>query len=494
MAKVDLGVALRYYKRKEVQDLIVKFAQNKEIGVRYGLGFGKRPDILVYPRDVIEVVMQGATSFHCSEETWKDPLSISKNNTKKELDELRSGWDLILDIDCPILGYSALCADLIIRFLKYCGVKDFSIKFSGNKGFHIAVPFEAFPKEVNGDETRLLFPQAPQQIAAYIKENIEEELAKNILQWENGDLSNVSRRLDIPEEKLIHNVRNKSGDLIATLNVESFLEIDTVLISSRHLFRMPYSLHEKSGLVSLPIDPDRILEFSKPMAKPEKFIAPLADFLNRDIKVPSAGRLLVSAMDFSVKTNEQRMIEELREESKRKSQEIIIENALNEQFFPPCVQKILAGLEDGKKRAVFIMANFLGKLGWEKNDTISYILKWNREKNRDPLRENYIYSQMRYYKKGDGLLPPNCDNPAYYTGLQLCNPDGLCKKIKNPVNYSIVKWKMHREIKKKEEEFQLKKQKKEERKIKLEEKKLKEAEKEREKKKEGDEKTSGEMV
>ena len=44
---------------------------------------------------------------------------------------------------------------------------------------------------------------------------------------------------------------------MSKLDVEKFLEIDTVLISSRHLYRMPYSLHEKSGLVSLPINPGK---------------------------------------------------------------------------------------------------------------------------------------------------------------------------------------------------------------------------------------------
>src|SRR3989344_8368465 len=88
------------------------------------------------------------------------------------------------------------------------------------------------------------------------------------------------------------------GDRIAKLNADSFLEIDTVLIASRHLYRMPYSLHEKSGLVSLPLDPNKVLEFEKPMARPE-VVQTTFMFLDRDVvKEERARRLLLQALDF----------------------------------------------------------------------------------------------------------------------------------------------------------------------------------------------------
>jgi hypothetical protein len=443
MSKVNLGLALRYYKKKEVQELLVNAAENKEVGMQFEKGFAKRPDVLVYPTDVIEVARRGVTSFHASEELWSNPLDIPKGASKKDLDQLRIGWDLLLDIDCAVVEYSGLCADLVVKFLQYCGCNDVTVKFSGNKGYHIAVPFEAFPKEVNGVPTRLLFPSAAQKIALYVKDNIAEQLAKSILDMEQGDISRVRERVQIEDEKLIYYTKNDMGQRVSKLNVESFLEIDTILISSRHLYRMPYSLHEKSGLMSLPIDPSNILDFKKPMADPEKFMAPLAPFLNRNVESESARRLLVAALDYKIKTPEQFIIEELKEVQKTAMQEIVIENALSQEFFPPCVQKMLQGIDDGKKRCVFAMVNFLGKLGWEKADVQKFILKWNREQNPDPLRDGYIIGQLRYFKKANGLLPPNCDNAGYYTGLGICNPDGLCRKIKNPVNYSIIKWKMH---------------------------------------------------
>ncbi|MBS1266527.1 MAG: hypothetical protein MAG795_00494 [Candidatus Woesearchaeota archaeon] len=50
-----ISTALKHYKGKEIQEAIVRAAKDKEIATRYGnRGFGKRPDILQYPRDVFE--------------------------------------------------------------------------------------------------------------------------------------------------------------------------------------------------------------------------------------------------------------------------------------------------------------------------------------------------------------------------------------------------------------------------------------------------------
>lgn len=437
------SITLKFYKRKDIQEAIIEHAQNKEVGVRYEEAFGKRPDILMYPQEVLELALQNATSFHASEELWDNPLSLASNLSKKELDELRKGWDLVLDIDCKIMEYSRIAAQVIIRFLKYCGVKDISCKFSGNKGFHIGVPFEAFPKQVGNTQTKDLFPDAPRKIAFYIKENIKEELGKRILEFEGNKFAAIKDKVNLPSEEIIRKERNKQGDSIPQLNMDKFLEIDTVLLASRHLYRMPYSLHEKSGLVSLPLDPERVLEFEKPMAKPESVVVPPFAFLDRNVSGESARQLLVQALDFKVK------VQEDRELPSKQYEEFKIESPITEDFFPPCMKAMLNGMEDGKKRAVFCLMNFLGKLGWNANDIEDYLLKWNREKNREPLRENYIKSQLQHFKAGE-RLPPNCDNEAYYIPLGVhCNADH-CKRMKNPVNYTLSRWKRH--LREKEEE------------------------------------------
>ena len=65
---LTLADTLSYYKRKEVQEAIISYSKDREVCAMYGLQqFGKRPDVLNYPGDVMELVKQNATSFHISE-------------------------------------------------------------------------------------------------------------------------------------------------------------------------------------------------------------------------------------------------------------------------------------------------------------------------------------------------------------------------------------------------------------------------------------------
>src|SRR3989338_4635524 len=150
MKDLPLNILLKHYKRTDVQDAMLKAAENKEIAVVYGSkGYGKRPDVLKYPNDILTLAKQGATSFHCSEELWNNPLQLYTGITKTEMEDLRIGWDLMLDIDCKWLEYSKIAGHLLVQALKYYDIKTLSVKFSGNHGFHIAVPFKAFPEMID---------------------------------------------------------------------------------------------------------------------------------------------------------------------------------------------------------------------------------------------------------------------------------------------------------------------------------------------------------
>lgn len=441
---VTLSMALKHYKRKEVQEEIVYNARNREIAVRYGEGFGKRPDILTYPYDVLELARQGATSFHASEELWKNPSSLSPGMRRKDLDELRQGWDLLLDIDCQILEYSKIASDLIVKALKYYNINSISVKFSGNKGFHIGVPFEAFPKRVGNKEVRLLFPEAPKAIASYIRDMIKEELAARIMKLEKNDFNKIIEKTGKKANEITEYEQTKSGK-IAVLNAEPFLNIDTLLISSRHLYRMPYSFHEKSGLVSVPINPDNIMDFNKSHADYKELVVEKKHrFLDKEsVKAGEAKNLLIQSLDFGVK------IEKEKEGIKEKREFEIPTSALPEKYFPPCIKKILQGLEDGRKRSVFILINFLSSLGWGHDEIKKKLYEWNK-KNKEPLREAYIIGQLRHRKQQKkNIMPPNCDNPVYYKDIRVCLPDNLCKSMKNPVNYALRKTRFLRKGKKK---------------------------------------------
>lgn len=421
---MDKSTLLLYYKRPEIQEAIVRCAADREIGIMYGIGsFGKRPEMLRHPKDVLEFVKQGATSFHASEEIWSNPLNINSNLKRKDLDELRIGWDLVLDIDCPVLDYSRVAADLLIKALKYHNISSISCKFSGNHGFHIAVPFKAFPKQVMDKDTKDLFPESPRFIAEYLQQMIKKPLAESLTKIE--DVNTIARKIGKDFKEVVKDNR---------FDPFTVLDIDTILIASRHLYRMPYSINEKSGLVSVPIALDKVIGFDKDNAKPENVKVNEFVFLNdSDAKENEAKELFIQAYDFSLKKRE---MEERGNKGNNENKWEDLQEAIPESFFPPCIKSILNGLEDGKKRAIFILMNFLTSVGWNYEQIDKLLEEWNK-RNPEPLREVVLKGQMRYHRQHKKrVLPPNCDNQMYYKDFQVCNPDNLCSKIKNPVNYT----------------------------------------------------------
>lgn len=428
---IDANAALRYYSRSDIQREIVKSSINKEVVARFTERFGKRPDTVSYPADVFELVKQGATSFHVSEELWKNPLLLNPSMKRRELDNLRTGFDLVFDIDCSFFDYSRIAADLVVKFLKhYHNISSVTAKFSGNKGFHIAIPFEALPKRIGDEQTKNLFPELARKIAFYIKESIKKPLGKKIMELEKNDFNKIMQRTE-KKEKEIRSIEEETGDIY--LNVEPFLAIDTLLISSRHLFRAPYSLHEKSGLASMPLDPERILDFKKEEASPERVKVKHPFLEKSNVKSEEAKNLVLQAFEFSFEKDQNRA------ESKTEKEFVIPATALPEKYFSPCIKCILKGLEDGRKRAVFILINYLRCNGWSYKDIEKLIEEWN-QRNKEPLREVYWKSQLRYHQQQKKqILPPNCDNKSYYQDIRICFPDNRCRKIRNPVNYSRIR-------------------------------------------------------
>ncbi len=388
-----------YYSKPEVQKVIFEFSKNREICPRYFEGFGKRPDSLQYLSDFFELVKKGATSFHCSEEIWQEPLNLSTDMDEKKLNELRIGWDLLLDIDSKYLDYSKIMAKIIIEMLKFCGIKNIGVKFSGSKGFHLIIPWKAFPKDVNGVKTSDMFPEWPRIITNYITHMMKEKLIEQI-----SELSKPNRYV---------------RDFQAPKEVMP----DLILVSPRHLFRMPYSLHEKTALASVVIKPSEIEDFQPKDADPLK--VKIKNFLP-DSQENEARELLLQALDWHRENNPKK-----EEETKREFKPIKISN-LSEQNFPPCLKKILQGLGDGKKRALFVLINLFRSVGMEKDEIEKRIEEWNK-KNKPPLRKGYIQSQLSWSFKRKPIMPPNCKE--FYKGIGICIPDELCKLIKNPVNY-----------------------------------------------------------
>ncbi|MBI2147995.1 hypothetical protein HYU19_06030 [Candidatus Woesearchaeota archaeon] len=497
---LNVNEVLLYYRRPEIQKAMVAGAVGKEVAVKYGeSGFGKRPDTLSFPNDVWELAKQGATSFHASEEVWTNPLSLDVGLRRQELDALRKGWDLVLDIDCPSWPISKLTAWLLVKSLQEHQLSSISIKFSGNKGFHIGVPFESFPSTFQGKPTAQLFPEAPRKIAAYLVDYLSkkhiafkdnklvfgkthslsfDKLMEATGKAEQELLKKACRRCAKPIpastaaktefvcascevsmavdndpsffqcpscSRLMEKMSSAaslcpcgSNEYDTVFNHTAVFEVDTILISPRHLYRSVYSLHEKSGLASIPFDPSAILSFKKDSAAPAGVVPGAYVFLDRSTAHPGeAGMLLSMAYDYALAKEQANPARPAAGSGAVVSEKEFeqFQQAAPVELFPPCMHNILKGLQDGKKRGLFLLVNFLSSVGWDPDKIEAFLHEWNK-KNPEPLREVIIQGKMRYQRQlHKSMLPPNCDNQMYYVGIGVCAPDGLCAKIKNPVQY-----------------------------------------------------------
>ena len=475
-------IAQAYYARKDVQQAIYDFCKHRETIPRYLEGFGKRPDVLDYPNDLFNYAKKGATSFHCSEEIWEDPLKISTDMTPEQYSQIRTGWDLLIDIDSKYFDYSKIAAKLLLKALEYHQVKNTKLKFSGSKGIHMLIPWKAFPKEVSGIETKTMFPEWPRLIAEYLQEMVHDQLTNEILKMSNqDDLEKQGKQIseirckqcnNLAEEQKITkylcpnfkcrsevNSTTKSkrktlrcpgcnGDLekvseeifyichncnlTSQKNPEMFEKkatakalidsVDLVLVASRHLFRAPYSLHEKTSLASVVINKEDIDSFQPSDADPLK--VQIKDY-NPDCEEGEARELLLQALDWAKKKN--------KEPKKFTGKTIDLKGlTITEDMFPDCIKKLLLGVkDDGRKRALSLLLAFFSSLEFPKEYIEDKIFQWNK-KNYKQLKEGYIKSQIDWFVKNP-RMPQNYDKPIYKELLIL----GDTKGLKNPINYTI---------------------------------------------------------
>jgi DNA primase catalytic subunit len=499
-----------YYSNPKVQEAIVKFAQNREVVPRYYEGFGKRPDVIQYPSDIMGLVKKGATSFHSSEEIWRDPLAINSDMGLRELNELRASWDLLIDVDSKYLDVSKVLTKLIAETLESFGIKNYGIKFSGSKGFHVIVSGKAFPKEFDGMKMEQSFPEWPRAICEYlthvtrkefnkrvgeifqgvkVEKKVENDKSKEALCPECGrparkgnlvvlecpvcktsiqrkDMKVTKKRLkcvqedcagvfEIKEEKDYFqcdycqgvssiskteeygrgkNVFTKEAKDTEDYSKEIKEEFagtyfgasDLVLVASRHLFRMPYSLHEKTALASVVLTKDELDDFKPSDADPMK--VKIREYLP-DNKEGEASRLLSLALEWQKSRKAEERVIEDKKYAGRTFEETDLKN-VTDNMFPPAIKKLLEGLEDGRKRGLFVLLTFLKSTGFSAEEINKRVKEWN-EKNKPPLREGYVKSQIDWHlKQKKKILPPNYANDAFYRDI------GLIKdkpKNKNPL-------------------------------------------------------------
>ena len=412
--------AREYYSRQDIVQKLLELGKSREVvGVFKDGSYSKRPNTIVYPADVEAMVRTGIVEFHNSIELWSNPLQIKSN-----YEDLRVGWDMVLDLDCDKFEHGRIAAKVLSDALKKHGINNFSIKYSGGTGFHLGIPWGSMPKQINYKKTEKMFPDLPRKIAAYLREHIRQDFAKAL--FSKFSPEKLSEELNIP-----------LGEIMTDKGLDPFkiVEIDPILISPRHLFRMPYSLNRNTSLVSLPIKPENILEFEREQAKPEQ-VKPVLGFLDK-YEEGECELLIGEALDWWNKhKKEEKKKEFIRERIDQKE-------AVNPENFPPCIKLISQGLKDGRKRAVFILMNYLASSKWTWERIEQYIVEWNK-KNQPPLPDSYIRSQIKYNNSKDPKPPPNCPetvkpggSKGYYESFGVCQPDETCSAIKNPLSYAF---------------------------------------------------------
>ncbi len=373
------AIALIYYSRPDIKKALYDFSQKREISPRYFEGFGKRPDSFQYESDITALVDKGATSFHCSEELWKDPLAISTEQSEGGLNEAREGWDLVLDIDCKYLEYSKKAAKALIKAIEFHGIKNVNVKFSGSKGFHIIVPWLAFPEEVYGQKTKEKFPEFPRLICEYLTEvarpilekEIEEEDVKFTSKLDKGVRCEKCKKIADDVTKIVLQCpickREESSEIVGkqiakkcpdcraemrekdirvfhrcnncninsitskdmfrpaiSLDIFKVLGVDVILVSSRHLFRMPYSVDYKEPICIKKGNKIEIIEIGK-----------FVDYFfknKEDLQIADTSNLGYETISLSLKNNKTRF-------NKIKN---VIRHKISEDLF--CIK-----LESGRK-------------------------------------------------------------------------------------------------------------------------------------------------
>ncbi len=418
MPALNAREVIDYYAREDVLQEMVRFSENREVAGRTLRGrYGQRPNAVIYPSDIKRMLKENMISFHGSVERWSNPMAIETGMKSSELDDLRLGWDFLIDIDSNFFDHSRICADLIVQALQAHGISSVFAKFSGRAGFHIMVPWEAFPKTVDGKDASKLFPDMPRTIAKYLEYFIKEEFAKRLLEHE-GSAIKFAKKVKKPLKDVVEG---------RGLNPYSALKLDTLLISPRHLFRLPYSLHEKSWRASVPVALDKIASFELEMADISqiKKVVPYYPFKARD---GEAAELVSLAYGWVKK----------KEAAEPKSQvRYKLIGSLPEEMFSPTIKELLSGLEDGRKRALFVLIAFMRRCGWGWDEIEEKIEDWNVKKNHEPLSRTYVQGQLRWHKRQPKpIMPPNFSSEQFYKNI-LGHEPVEAKDAKNPVVWSL---------------------------------------------------------
>jgi DNA primase large subunit len=384
--------------------------------------------MLQVPSDITQMARKGVTSFHLSVERWSNPMVLTST---ENYDKFRTGWDIIIDIDSKLgIDEAKAAALLICRTLEKYNIKNYGLKFSGSRGFHIGLPWTMFPKSVDYKNTALLYPEIPRIVARFLRRKINHELMDTLI-----------------KSKGAKQLMEMMGEVPEKLSPYFFVDVEKDW-GNRHMFRAPFSLNEKTWLASVTLSYNQMKNFDMKIADPKYVVANTniyEDFLKGEEN--EAQDLLVEAMDWHTSIK--------KEEKKKETKKVISwEGKVTEENFPPCIKNILTGLQDGRKRSIFTLVNFLKMMNWQWQEIEEKVFAWN-DKNRPPLPRTIVLGQLRWSEKNNRTTA-NCppDGDLFYGDtVNVCRPDRICTAgtdkimIKNPLVYPFKLMKVVRKKK-----------------------------------------------
>jgi len=212
-----------WYEEPDIQRAVLVQLAGREVWVNAENYASPRPRVVRSPVELLSLIPRNrASSVYGSVESFRDPALLGA----ERLETLRSGWDFVLDIDSSQgIEEAKHCTEAILRLLVSYDIRSARVKFSGRRGFHIMIDGEAFDCFRTKAEFIQAYPTVPLQVARFIIAALKPSDRKGV-------------------------------------------EIDTAIYTPRRLIRVAYSLHHKTGLVSLPIEPSAISQFDPENVKP----------------------------------------------------------------------------------------------------------------------------------------------------------------------------------------------------------------------------------
>lgn len=256
-----------------------------------------------------------------------------------EIDKANLFGDLYLDFD-NIKDFSQAQADAVtaLSYLKICYhiAEEYAlIYFSGNKGIHIIIP-----TEILGVEPTPLLNGVYKYIANSIKSFTKHKT------------------------------------------------IDTQIYDNKRLFRIPNTIHEKSGLYKIPLTPEELRSLTeeeiRQMAKAPRNLEPKQ----------------YHGTNAYAQQQYQRMVQEFQVFDKESKKDRRFKSKYD--FTPPCIQHIIdnGAVEGQRNITIACLTGFCKNSGKSLTETTDYISEWN-SRNIKPTGEQELKKTVKSMFLGD---------------------------------------------------------------------------------------------